>query len=187
MSEEMTRKRAIGVITLHREHWQRLMKGNVCSKQEGEESIAAFDVALAALSAEPCENAISRQAALDAIFNNAEKPGDAYRAVRMLAPVTPKQSGWIPITYRPATDEEKKDYAARTGYDEEDIDTILNCQLPEDGETVLITDHLGNIEVDTFISDFDGCYFECNCDMEDVKAWMPLPKPYEPQERGGEE
>ena len=46
---------------------------------------------------EPCEDAISRQAALDEIFNNAEKPGDAYRAVRMLAPVTPQQrtGHWI--------------------------------------------------------------------------------------------
>lgn len=93
-----------------------------------------------------------------------------------------EQTGWIPLTYRPATNEEKKDYAERTEYDEEDIDTILNCQLPEDGETVLITDRLGNVEVDTFINDCDGCYFECNCDMEDVKAWMPLPEPHKESE-----
>ena len=68
----MTRERAIGVITLHREHWQRLMKGNVCSKQEGEESIAAFDVALAALSAEPCEDAISRTHAMETFAHWAE-------------------------------------------------------------------------------------------------------------------
>ena len=40
---------------------------------------------------ELCEDCISRQAALDAIFNNAEKPGDAYHAVRMLTSVTPEQ------------------------------------------------------------------------------------------------
>ena len=85
---------------------------------------------------------------------------------------------WIPITYRPMTEEEKKYYSDRTGYDIEDLDTMLNCPLPEDGETVLITDRLGNVEVDTFINDCDGCYFECNVDMEDVKAWMPLPEPY---------
>lgn len=87
-------------------------------------------------------------------------------------------SRWIPITSRPTTEEEKKDFAERTGYDEKDFDDILSCPLPEDGETVLITDRLGNVEVDTFINDCDGCYFECNCDMEDVKAWMPLPQPY---------
>lgn len=91
-----------------------------------------------------------------------------------------EQTRWIPITYRPMTDEEKKDYAERTGFDEEDLDTILNCKLPKDGETVLITDRLGNVEVDIFINDCEGCYFECNCDMEDVKAWKPLPKPYLP-------
>lgn len=105
--------------------------------------------------------------------------GHVIEVLQCMPSVTPKQrTGWIPFTYRPATDEEKKHYAERTGYDEEDIDTILNCQLPEDGETVLITDRLGNVEVDTFINDCDGCYFECNCDMEDVRAWMPLPKPY---------
>lgn len=88
---------------------------------------------------------------------------------------------WIPITSRPMTEEEKKDFAERTGYDEKDFDDILSCPLPEDGETVLITDRLGNVEVDTFINDCDGCYFECNCDMEDVKAWMPLPQPYQPE------
>ena len=87
--------------------------------------------------------------------------------------------GWIPITYRPMDEEEKKDYAELTGYDIEDLDIMLNCPLPEDGETVLITDRLGNVEVDTFIKDCDGCYFECNCDMEDVIAWMQMPKPYE--------
>ena len=53
MSEEMSREQAIGVITMHREHWRRLLQGNVCSKAEGEESIASFDLAIAALSAEP--------------------------------------------------------------------------------------------------------------------------------------
>lgn len=95
-------------------------------------------------------------------------------------------SEWIPVKYRPMTEEEKKDYAERTGYDIEDLDTMLDCPLPEDGETVLITDRLGNVEVDTFINDCDGCYFECNDDMEDVKAWMPLPEPYKADMRGAE-
>ena len=42
-----------------------------------------------------------------------------------------------------------------------------DCPLPKDGETVLITDSLGNVEVVTSINDWD-----------DIKAWMPLPKPY---------
>lgn len=94
MSEEMTRVRAIGVITLHREHWQRLMQGNVCSKQEGEESIAAFDVALAALSAEPCGDAISRQEAIDeleyhTLFWNTDDMRMAVDVIKDLPSVQP--------------------------------------------------------------------------------------------------
>ena len=94
---------------------------------------------------------------------------------------------WIPVTYRPMTEKEKKDYAEYTGYDIKDLDFMLDCPLPDDGETVLITDRLGNVEVDTFINDSDGCYFECNCDMNDIKAWMPLPKPYEDKHINGKE
>ena len=96
MSEGMTRERAIGVITLHREHWIRLMQGNVCSKQEGEESIAAFDVALAALSAEPCKDAISRKQACDLALNsidNSITPNDIMRMSRV-QPIRPR-GHWI--------------------------------------------------------------------------------------------
>lgn len=99
-----------------------------------------------------------------------------------IAALSAEPMRWIPITYRKMTDEEKKDYSERTGYDEEYLDVMFDCPLPEDGETVLITDRLGNVETDTFVKDCDGCYFECNCDMDDVKAWMPLPKPYSGKE-----
>ena len=92
---------------------------------------------------------------------------------------------WIPITYRPMNDEEKKYYEERTGYDTEDLEKLLNCPLPEDGETVLITDWSGHVETDTFFKDDnDGCYFECNSDIEDVIAWMPLPEPYKSESEG---
>ena len=141
----------------------------------------------------PCGDAISRQAAIEHFqrtLDATDKEGNYDKGfidgldfcinhLSTLPSVTPKQrTCWIPLTYRPMTDEEKKYNAERTGYDEEDFDIMLNCQLPEDGETVLITDRLGNVEEDTFINDCDGCYFECNCDIEDVIAWMPLPEPY---------
>ena len=106
-------------------------------------------------------------------------------ALLAIAALSAEPMRWIPITYRKMTDEEKKDYSERTEYDEEDLGVMLDCPLPEDGETVLITDILGNVEVDTFVNDCDGCYFECNCDMDDVKAWMPLPSTFEPQESEG--
>lgn len=106
-------------------------------------------------------------------------PLDDKKALNMaIAALSTEPMRWIPVTYRKMTAEEKKDYSERTGYDEEDLDVMLDCPLPEDGETVLITDILGNVEVDTFVNYCDGCYFECNCDMDDVKAWMRLPKAY---------
>lgn len=96
----------------------------------------------------------------------------------------PKTGHWIPIISRPLTDEEKEYYQDSFGCDFEAIDWIYDCPLPDDGQTVLITDRLGNVEVDTFCRD-DGCYFECNCDADDVLAWMPLPAPFEPQESEG--
>lgn len=106
---------------------------------------------------------IFSEATIDAITMSEQEP--TVKAV----------PNWIPITYRSMTDEEKKHFSEYTGYDVEDFDTMLDCPLPEDGETVLITDRLGNVEVDTFN---EGCYFECNCDIEDVIAWMPLPEAY---------
>lgn len=84
-------------------------------------------------------------------------------------------SEWIPIKTRPLTEDEKA-YYKDLGYDES-IEFMYDCSLPDDGQTVLITDRSGNVEVDTFFKD-DGCYFECNCDTDDVIAWMPLPEPY---------
>ena len=84
-------------------------------------------------------------------------------------------SEWIPIKTRPLTEDEKE-YYNDLGYDES-IEFMYDCSMPDDGQTVLITDRCGNVETDTFFKD-DGCYFESNCDADDVLAWMPLPTPY---------
>ena len=125
---------------------------------------------------------ISRQAAIDAIRKDIMGGLNYEGILKRLPSVHAEPMQWIPVTYRPMTDEEKKDYAERTGYDEDDFDTMLACPLPDDGETVLVTDRYGNVETDTFCNDCDGCYFECNCDMDDVKAWMRLPKAYSESE-----
>lgn len=86
---------------------------------------------------------------------------------------------WIPITTRPMTDEEREYHREQLEYVDDAV--IFNCPLPDDGQEVLITVY-GETELDTFYNDsIDGCYFE-NRDIEDVRAWMPLPTPYEPQE-----
>ena len=85
-------------------------------------------------------------------------------------------SKWIPMTTRPMTEEEREHYREWSDVDEA---MIFDCELPEDGQEVLVS-RGGYVCVDTFCTD-DGCYFE-GVDIDDVDAWMPLPKPYEPQE-----
>ena len=85
-----------------------------------------------------------------------------------------EQTQWIPIKFRPITEEEKQWH--EDWYDGADV---LECPLPEDGQEVLIT-YCGETEMDTFINDGIECYFE-NRDISDVEAWMPLPKSYKSQ------
>ncbi len=77
---------------------------------------------------------------------------------------------WIPIKTRPLSEKEKEYFVI-------DAEFIYDCDLPDDGETVLITDKWGNVDTDTFYRD-DGCYFEDYSGEDDVVAWMPLPEGY---------
>lgn len=86
-------------------------------------------------------------------------------------------SKWIPMTTRPMTEEEREHYREWSDVDEA---MIFDCELPEDGQEVLVS-YGGYVCVDTFCKD-DGCYFE-GVDIDDVDAWMPLPPCYDPQER----
>lgn len=79
------------------------------------------------------------------------------------------QGEWIPIKTRPLTEEEKEEYP--------DYSFMYDCQLPDDGQEVLVTSSCGYVRLDTFYRD-DGCYFEYYCDEGDVVAWQPLPEPY---------
>lgn len=69
------------------------------STDEYQEIVDAFDMAIAALKAEPCEDSVNREAALKAlcyacsIHQNGGKCSrcDGYNAISDLPPVTPKQ------------------------------------------------------------------------------------------------
>lgn len=93
-----------------------------------------------------------------------------------------KMSEWIPMTTRPMTEEEKEDYKEQLEYCDSAV--IYDCPLPEDGQEVLITVYLDSVQIDTFYNDpVEGCYFD-GYDIEDVKAWMPLPEPYREDMKG---
>ena len=78
---------------------------------------------------------------------------------------------WIPVKYRPLTEEEKEEYP--------DSGFMYDCQLPDDDEEVLVTTCSGYVCTDIFCRDSDcGCYFENYCEEGEIVAWRPLPEPY---------
>lgn len=63
----MTRQENILTLNEHLEHWKRLLSEKICDQDEGEKTIDALQNAIKALEQEPCDDAISRQAAIGAI------------------------------------------------------------------------------------------------------------------------
>ena len=91
---------------------------------------------------------------------------------------------WIPVKWHSITEEERE----REGYPKDWL-TILDCQMPNDGEEVLVTvkGKNGNLYVETDTCYFDGfCYSSDNGYdwIDDVVAWMPLPKSYKAESEG---
>lgn len=83
---------------------------------------------------------------------------------------------WIPVKTRKLTDAEEQDMFENSAYY---FNYMFDCQLPEDGEEVLITTSTGEVTTTTFYDEgLDGCYFEFYEDDGDVIAWMPKPKSY---------
>ena len=85
-----------------------------------------------------------------------------------------KQTSWIPITYRKPTQEEKDDYYAQRG---EELCYVVENEMPLDGQEVLVSCS-GIVSIDTFDEDYYD--FE-DMPIEDVDAWMPMPKSYKKQ------
>lgn len=95
-------------------------------------------------------------------------------------------SPWIPIKMRPGTDEEYEEFSKYGDCPREDF-CIFECQMPDDEQEVLITTRWGSVCIDTWHKEIDCSWFEDHEDIDDVIAWMPLPKPYELYEEGGAE
>lgn len=93
---------------------------------------------------------------------------------------------WIPITSRPMTKDERREYTERAGFDLADDEAVIyTCPLPDDRQKVLVSYTYNNeVGIDTFGDDSEyGCYFEENGDMDGIAAWMPLPEPYKREEQ----
>ena len=83
------------------------------------------------------------------------------------------QPRWIPFKTRPLTDEEKEEYPY--------YDDMLDCQLPEDGQRILVNVKWNGhefVQMDEYYDD-DGSYLDSGYEIgSEATAWMPLPEPY---------
>lgn len=109
---------------------------------------------------EPCEDAISRQAVLDIVNNPLNIRLDAI--IKDLPPVTP-QPKWISV----------------------------NERMPEEDKTVIASTEYGVYPEAKYSKEYGWEWaYESGADywreLEGVTAWMPLPKPYNPQEESEE-
>lgn len=77
---------------------------------------------------------------------------------------------------------------------ESDEEGMIIGSLPEEGKEVFITVY-GQVEIDSFgcdveydesVGEFRNEWFCENNDIEDVRAWMPLPEPYKPEKESEE-
>lgn len=147
----------------------------------------ALDMAIKALDQEPCrywqngkcngntevcEDAISRQDVLDLAKKGVLISNGNYasvcKAINELPSAEPKTGHWIPVGERMPDKFDR--YLIST--DDGRVETIgygYTDDLPNE-----IAFHEWDDE-------------EWQCWKPNVTAWMPLPKPYEPQERSGEE
>ena len=117
------------------------------------------------------EEAIRRLEDLQRLYLGNEKFTADIEAIEIAIEAL-KRTSWVPIIYRDMTEEEKEYFEA-----EFDEAKILDCTLPDIDEEVFVS-HRGSVYTDIFHNDRGIVYFE-DVDIEDVDAWMPLPKPYE--------
>ena len=89
---------------------------------------------------------------------------------------------WIPIEYRPGTEEEYAEFSKFGSCPRSEFKVYTN-EMPEDGQDVLITTKWGTVCEDTYHDDVDASYFEDHDDPDDVIAWMPKPKGYVPEDK----
>ena len=89
---------------------------------------------------------------------------------------------WIPIEYRPGTDEEYEAFSKFGDCSRSEFEVYKN-EMPEDGQDVLITTKWGTVCEDIYHDNVDVSYFEDHYDPDDVIAWMPKPKGYVPEDK----
>lgn len=77
----------------------------------------------------------------------------------------PSAEQWIPVKWREPTEEESKYYTY-----------MADCEMPEDGQEILVTD--GKYVWKDECTYDDGFGLDSLEDWQNITAWMPLPEPY---------
>lgn len=83
-----------------------------------------------------------------------------------------KENGWIPVKYHQISEKERAEESISN-----DIQYMLDCKMPDDGQKILVTNGETTWQ-DTCFIDSNGYYLDGGYDWIDITAWMPLPKPY---------
>lgn len=83
-----------------------------------------------------------------------------------------KENGWIPVKYHQISEKERAEESIST-----DIQYMLDCKMPDDGQEILVTNGETTWQDTSFI-DCDEYYLDSNYDWIDITAWRPLPEPY---------
>ena len=83
-----------------------------------------------------------------------------------------KENGWIPVKYHQISEKERVEESISN-----DIQYMLDCKMPDDGQEILVTNGETTWQDTSFI-DCDGYYLDSNYDWFDLTAWRPLPEPY---------
>ena len=83
-----------------------------------------------------------------------------------------QEKGWIPVKYHQISEKERAEESISN-----DIQYMLDCKMPDDGQEILVTNGETTWQDTSFI-DCDGYYLDSNYDWIEIKAWRPLPEPY---------
>lgn len=83
-----------------------------------------------------------------------------------------RANGWIPVKYHQISEKERAEE-----FLSKDIQYMLDCKMPDDGQEILVTNGETTWQ-DTCFIDSNGYYLDGGYDWIDIMAWMPLPKPY---------
>lgn len=122
-----------------------------------------------------------RPALNDISESDKQKLIEAIRKSRLQVIDSSAECPWIPVTYRPMTEEEEKECCEKWGIKEGSLEDwekrVFTCPLPDDGQEILVS-HGKYVQEDICSWDEDFCGLEFYGDWDGVDAWMPKPEPY---------